>query len=91
MTFSELVHYRLDITFQKNNLECVTEFENYIKLKSNKVTIALYYDEKENAGSLYAGKSDASLFLIDSNIINKFFVTSLKDYFIIPKKKRKIL
>lgn len=88
MTFTELVHNKLDIVFQRNNLQSVDEFENYIKLKSDKVTIALYYDEKENTGSLYAGKNDASLLLIDGSIINKFFVASLKDYFIIPEKTK---
>lgn len=86
MIFNELAHLKLDIIFQKYNLKVVREFENYIKLQSNMVVIALGYDKREDAGFLYAGKDDSSLMLIDGDVINRFFIMCLENHFIIPEK-----
>ena len=88
MTFIELVHNRLDGIFEKHNLQCEEEFENYIKLKSNKVIISLSYDERENGGCLYVGKTKTSLLYMGGGIINKFFPEDLKKYFIVPEKTK---
>jgi len=86
MTFNELVHSKLDFIFRNYNLNVVDELTNYIRLKSKNIEIVVSYDEREHGGYLYAGKDEASLMNISSDIIKRFFVPFLDENFKIPEK-----
>ncbi len=88
MNFNQIITEKLEKYFQMYALKVIDTFNNYIKLKSDSIIITISFDERENAGLLYVGKSDETMILINndfimpnlSNTFNK--PLNMKEYFI---------
>jgi hypothetical protein len=73
MEFNEFVLEKLDSILQKHGIYIFEQHKNYLKLKSNSVTMVLSHDDRECASSFYIGLEDGTLYLIDDEIIKNVF------------------
>lgn len=85
MEFNKYVLDKLELIFQKHKLTVTEQFNNYVKLESDKVVLTITHDIRENANLLYIGKTADTLYLIDGNIIKRFFIPDLEQFFKIPE------
>jgi hypothetical protein len=78
MDFNELVFDKLGLIFQKHNLHVTEQFKNYVKLKSDRVVIALSHDVRENSSSFDVGTNEGSLYPVNNNVIKAVFNSDIK-------------
>lgn len=86
MKFNKLIADKLEPVFQKYNLQIFEQFENYIKFKSDKVVITVSYDPRENSNSLFIGKSDDFMCLIDDDVLRNIFNSDIEIDYVTSQK-----
>lgn len=86
MEFNKMLFYNLNTIFEEFNFQVVSQYKNFIELKSDKVNMTVSYDEREKSGSLYVGKNGKQQLHIDGNVMLNFFEAELKDKLIIPER-----
>lgn len=86
MEFNQIIVKKLDSLFTKYGLEVTEQSNDFIKYESQRLIITLIHNHRENLSTLYIGKDDRNLLMIDGNIIKKFFYYNLDRIFIIPEK-----
>jgi len=85
MKFNEIVLNKIEVLFQKENLYLSEQFKNYLKFKSNNRVVVICRNERENSNLLYVGRTNDTLYLIDTNIIKKFFISDLENNYWFPE------
>lgn len=80
MEFNKLLLDKLGPIFKKYNLYIIEQFENYIKLQSEYITIIIVYNKKENSNTLWIGRNDdlKDKVEIDNEVMEKVFDSNLK-------------
>lgn len=86
MEFNTLVKAQLFPILQKYGFEKADESKNYLKFESDNLVVVICRDERENSNLLYVGKKDSNQYLIDGNIIKRFFISDLEREFKIPER-----
>lgn len=78
MEFNKIVIDRLEPIFHKNNLRVVEQFNDYLKIESDKIVLTISHDKRENSNSFFIGIKNSSLYQINENVLKDVFNSALK-------------
>jgi hypothetical protein len=78
MEFNRLVFQQLREIFEKNGLSVISEFKDYLKLKSDKIVISFSHNDLDNSNLFSVGKKDDVLYPINDDVLKNVFNTELR-------------
>lgn len=86
MEFNRLVLAKLHSLFTRHGLNIYEQSKGIVRYKSDRLAISLTHDSRENSNILWVGRNENNLYMLDGNVMERFFIKDLKKVFKIPEK-----